>query len=161
VGAWDRTGVRVSEVAECYEKHADALVRFAATLVGSSDADDVVSAAVVAVLASGTAEVADLRAYLYRAVVNSSRKHWRTLDRRSRREALQPDTAIDADDERFDQVAGALARLSPQQRAAIHLAYWEDLTPQMVAVRLSVSEGTVRRQLARARRRLAEVLDEH
>jgi len=47
-----------------------------------------------------------------------------------------------------------------QQRAVIHLTYWEDLTPSVVATRLGVSEGTVRRQLARARDRLRKVLDE-
>lgn len=36
--------MKVADVAECYAKHADALVRFAATQVGPDHADDVVSA---------------------------------------------------------------------------------------------------------------------
>ena len=43
-------GVMVGDLAECYAKHSDALVRFAATQVGASDADDVVSAAVLGML---------------------------------------------------------------------------------------------------------------
>ena len=59
-----------------------------------------------------------------------------------------------------DEVLASLAALSPQQRAVVHLTYWEDLTPHAVAARLGVSDGTVRRQLARARKRLREVLDD-
>jgi RNA polymerase sigma-70 factor (ECF subfamily) len=159
-GVWDRTGVREDEVAECYGAHADELVRFAASLVGSSDADDVVSAAVLGVLRARTGHVDDLGAYLYRSVVNAARKHWRTLDRRSRREAIRFDEAVEPADPR-PEIAAALARLSPQQRAVVHLTYWEDLTPAMVAERLDVGEGTVRRQLARARSKLSVALVEH
>lgn len=159
-GVWDRTGVREDEVAECYGAYADELVRFAASLVGSSDADDVVSAAVLGVLRTRTDRVDDLRAYLYRSVLNAARKHWRALDRRARREAIRYDEVVDTADPR-PEIAAALARLSPQQRAVIHLAYWEDLTPSTVAERLGVGEGTVRRQLARARSKLSEVLDDH
>lgn len=154
---WDRTGVGDEEVAACYSAHADELVRFAASLVGSSDADDVVSAAVLGVLRARTDHVDDLRAYLYRSVVNAARKHWRTLDRRARREAIRFDDAVETADPR-PEIAVALARLSPQQRAVVHLTYWEDLTPATVAERLGVGEGTVRRQLARARSKLSAAL---
>ena len=39
------------------------------------------------------------------------------------------------------EVVAALRRLSPQQRAVIHLTYWEDLTPTTVAARLGIREG--------------------
>ena len=55
----------------------------------------------------------------------------------------------------------ALAGLSPQQRAVVYLTYWDDLTPAQVAALLGVSEGSVRKQLARAREQLRRVLDEH
>jgi RNA polymerase sigma factor (sigma-70 family) len=38
------------------------------------------------------------------------------------------------------------------------LTYWEDLTVEQVAGTLEISEGSVRRHLARARARLREVL---
>ena len=53
----------------------------------------------------------------------------------------------------------ALAVLSVQQRTAVFLTYWCGLTPGEVARVLDTSEGTVRKQLARARARLREVLD--
>ena len=144
---------------EWYGKHASALVRFAATVVGPTDAEDVVAAAVLSLLRS-PARPDDLRGYAYRAVLHEGRKHWRALDRRRRREALSARVVRHEDAEYVPEVARSLSMLSPQQRAAVHLTYWEDLTPGQVAVRLGVSDGTVRRQLARARRRLAEVLDD-
>ena len=156
-------GVMVGDLAECYAKHADALVRFAATQVGASDADDVVSAALLGVLQRGVDDVDDTRAYLYRAVGNASLKHWRGLGRRRRRDVvLVPPEAwneIDGHDPRSERIVSALRSLSVQQRAVVHLTYWEDLTPATVAERLGVSDGTVRRQLARARDRLRKVLD--
>lgn len=150
--------VRELDVAECYEKHSDALVRYAATLVGPADADDVVAAAVLGVLRSSTESVDDLRGYLYRAVTNAGRRHWRSLDRRARRERLVAGSSVVTASEPDTDVRDALLTLSTQQRALIHLTYWEDLTPAMAAARLGVSDGTVRRQLARARRKLAEEL---
>jgi RNA polymerase sigma-70 factor (ECF subfamily) len=57
-------------------------------------------------------------------------------------------------------VLAAVDRLSVQQRAAVVLTYWEDLSIAEVAHRLRISEGSVKRHLARARSRLRETLDE-
>ncbi len=51
-----------------------------------------------------------------------------------------------------------LDALSVQQRAAIHLAYWEDLPAAEIAQILGVGEGTVRRHLARGRAKLRKVI---
>ena len=119
----------MADVAECYEKHADALIRFAATMVGPSDAEDVVSAAVVGVLRVPGDDIADLRAYLYRSVANAARKHWRSLDRRTRRERMTMVLEVTESPDVVPEVVRAVSRLSPQQRAVVHLTYWEDLTP--------------------------------
>jgi RNA polymerase sigma factor (sigma-70 family) len=58
------------------------------------------------------------------------------------------------------EVVAAVNRLSPQQRAVVFLTYWHDLDRATVAGMLAVSDGTVRRQLARAHRRLRKELDE-
>jgi RNA polymerase sigma factor (sigma-70 family) len=63
---------------------------------------------------------------------------------------IDPTNALD--------VRKALVGLSPQQRVIVFLAYWDDLTIPQIAHRLDVSEGTIRRQLARAKTRLREVL---
>ena len=52
-----------------------------------------------------------------------------------------------------------MASLSEQQRAVVFLTYWEDLAPAQVADLLGVSDGTVRKQLARARDQLRRILD--
>jgi RNA polymerase sigma factor (sigma-70 family) len=65
-----------------------------------------------------------------------------------------PDPAAAIDIEVLD----AVVRLSVQQRAAVFLTYWEDLSPDVVAERMGVSPGTVKRHLARARKRLGELL---
>lgn len=151
--------MRIADLTTCYEKHADALTRFAATIVGADDADDVVSDAIVGMLRSSPTEIDDMTAYLYRAVANAARKHWRSLSRRERRERITAQSELVETAHADPAILASLVTLSPQQRAIVHLTYWEDLTPSMVATRLGVTDGTVRRQLARARHRLSEVLD--
>ncbi len=146
---------------EIYRKHADDLVRFATGLVGPFDAQDVVTDACLrAFSASAWHGVINHRAYLYRSVLNQARSHHRSTLRRRLRElktATSDETApieVDVD------VLTAVNKLSVQQRASVVLTYWEDLTPAEVATRLGISEGAVKRHLARARARLKELLDE-
>ena len=40
------------------------------------------------------------------------------------------------------------------------LTYWEERTPAQIAALLDVSEGTVRKQLARAREQLRKVISD-
>ena len=153
----------LGQLEEWYAAHSGALVRFAATLVGAADAEDLVATVVADQLRriDGTdSSVERMDAYMYRAVTLAARKHWRTIGRRTRRESYgaRPDRVDFEPGDTQPEVIASLAGLSPQQRAVIHLAYWDDLTPIVIADRLGVGEGTVRRQLARARRRLREVL---
>jgi RNA polymerase sigma-70 factor (ECF subfamily) len=147
---------------QTYRKHADELIRFATFLVGPADASDVVSAAVLRTFESQAwAAARNQRAYLFRAVLNEVRMAHRGDVRRRGRElrAEQPES-FDAPEPRPD-VLEAVASLSPRQRAVIALTYWDDLTPEAVADLLGISEGAVRIHLARGRRRLRKVLDEH
>lgn len=145
-------------VVEAYEKYSADLVRFAATVAGPNNAEDLVADVVLSCLRSPPSSTdSDLRSYLYTAIVNAARKDFRSRTRRMSREALASASPADPGDV-LPSVTAALNALSPQQRSVIHLTYWEDLTPVSVSRRLGVSEGTVRRQLARARRRLREVL---
>ena len=61
-------------------------------------------------------------------------------------------------DERPDELLEAFVDLSVQQRAVTYLTYWHDLSVPQVAEALGVRDGTVRRQLARARARLRGAL---
>lgn len=142
-----------------YERLAPELIRFAHTLVGRSDAADVLSEAVVRSLASTNwSNVADRRAYLYRAVVSVASNHRRRAASQRRRDArLAPPDDRELPNVRPD-VRRAVLGLSVRQRAVIVLTYWADLTPTSIGDLLGVSEGSVRRHLARARAHLREVL---
>jgi RNA polymerase sigma factor (sigma-70 family) len=147
--------------AEVYATNASDLVRFATALVGPADAPDVVSGALVRVLASGSwAYVQDRRAYLFRAVLNEARMHHRSTLRRRAREARVAIVDLTRDDERDVEVLERVARLSVRQRAVVMLTYWNDLAPHAIAALLGISEGSVRKHLARAHARLKESLDD-
>jgi RNA polymerase sigma factor (sigma-70 family) len=146
---------------EIYRKYADDLVRFATGLVGPFDAPDVVTDACLRSFRSGSwPTVTNHRAYLYRSVLNQARSHHRSTLRRRAREmrAATPETAVNPDVD--VDVLEAVSRLSVQQRASVVLTYWEDLAPGEVGSRLGISEGSVKRHLARARARLKELLDD-
>jgi len=152
----------VPDDVDAYRRHATELIRYATVLVGPDDAPDVVTDAVLAAFRSAQwATVENRRAYLYRAVFNRGLSHRRSDSRRRRREtvvALRSATRVDAPDSALD-AHRALAALSGQQRAVIYLTYWEDQSPAQIAALLDVSEGAVRKQLARARDHLRRILD--
>ncbi|MEM8921904.1 MAG: RNA polymerase sigma factor [Actinomycetota bacterium] len=140
-----------------YAAYSSELVRFAAGIVGPDDAPDVVVEAFLRVARSSTwSRARDKRALWYRAVVFEARSWNRSTTRRHVREqrvaATVPTTVVEA--RRDDRVTEALAVLSSQQRAVVMLTYWADLDPPGVGRLLGISEGAVRKQLARARRKL-------
>jgi RNA polymerase sigma-70 factor (ECF subfamily) len=144
---------------EVYAKYSEELVRFATGLVGPSDAEDVVSSAVLSVMYSKTwTAVQNPRAYLYRSVLNEARQYWRTVARRQLREyKAAPPEAWDAENA-HPEVLDIVRDLSMRQRAVIVLTYWADLEPSRIAALLGISEGAVKRHLARARVHLKERL---
>ncbi|WP_315987104.1 SigE family RNA polymerase sigma factor [Actinomadura sp. HBU206391] len=104
-----------------------------------------------------------VRRVMYRQQVNSWRLRWR---RRETQVAVLPDEARGDDTPALDlkvTVRGALARITPRQRAVLVLRFFEDLPEAEVARMLGCSVGTVRstthRSLARLRE-LAPELDE-
>lgn len=146
---------------EIYRKYSEELIRFAQGLVGRVDSADVVSAAFLASLATAKwNQVSNHRAYLYRAVLNQARKTHRDRQRRWSKElrgGIQPPGEIP---EVRPEVLAAVKRLSPRQRAVVVLTYWEDLPPDEISEMLGLSEGTVKKHLARARTKLRRVLRE-
>ncbi len=153
--------IEVGSEAGLYAAYRTDLVRFATALVGSADAADVVSDAVLSLLKSGQLREADEpRALMYRAVVARANSMHRSVFRRRTRERRFAQSVMVEDPELRPDVVEAVIGLSPQQRACVYLMYWEDLSVRDVAKRLDLGEGTVKRYLARARARLREVLDD-
>lgn len=145
---------------EVYARLAPELVRYATALVGTSDASDVVSSAVVKALASPNwPNVREHRPYLYRAVFNEAATFRRRRSQRPERElrSAAPTVLWELPDYQ-PEVRDAVARLSLAQRSAVVLTYWADLDPASVAKVMGISEGSVRRHLARGRARLRKVL---
>jgi RNA polymerase sigma factor (sigma-70 family) len=144
---------------EIYRKYADDLTRFATGLVGPSDASDVVSEAVLSCLDSkGWKTVREKRPYLYRSVYNTAVDLHRSRGRRRLREERTALRELVEEPEVRPEVLAAVFGLSVRQRAVILLTYWEDLDPTTIANILDISDGSVRRHLARGRARLKEML---
>src|ERR1700722_755159 len=145
--------------AEVYRKHADDLIRFATGLVGPNDAADVVSEAVLSCLNSaGWVTVTEKRPYLYRSVYHKAAEFHRAAGRRKSREALAAIQELVESPELRPEVLTAVFGLSMKQRAVIVLTYWDDLATSSIATLMDISEGSVKRHLARGRSRLKEAL---
>lgn len=146
---------------EMYRKHADDLVALATALVGPSDAADVVSGAVSRTIASRQwGDVEDRYAYWVRAVYNEARSSYRSSMRRLAREdlAARRNPTHVPEPELRPEIIEAIASLSIRQRAVVYLTYWNDLAVSEVAALLAISDGAVRRHLARARHNLRRSL---
>lgn len=147
--------------ADLYATCGDDLVRFASTVAGPSDAQDVVSQAMTKLIGNGTLRAAsNPRALMYRAVFNEAKSMQRSGFRRRWRERATAKSVVTHDPEVRPDVVEAVLALSPQQRACVWLKYWADLSIANTADYLGISEGTVKQHLSRARNHLKEVLDE-
>ena len=150
----------VVDVDELFVRCRADLVRFSTALVVPDDALDLVSDVVTSTLAGGRLDrIHDVRAYWFRSVANRSMSWHRSAQRRRRRDTRQ---ALDRTEGREEMSAlegrELLQQLSGQQRVMVYLTYWHDWDPATIAATLDVGEGTVRKQLARARARLREVM---
>jgi RNA polymerase sigma-70 factor (sigma-E family) len=150
-----------------YRAHAPEALRLAYLLTGERPlAEDLVQDAFVKVLG----RFHDLRNrdafwwYLRRTIVNLARSQFRR--RRVERawfERQRPDEGVPAGDDlaERDRLQRALMTLRPEQRAAIVLRYYEDLSEADTAQALGVAVGTVKSMVSRGMERLRTELPEH
>jgi len=144
---------------ELYRLHATELTRYATGLVGPFDAAGVVIEAYLRAAKSGSwHQVVNRRAYLYKTVLSvADDRQRRTRARRLGKVESAAPKSVPASNVDVD-VLKAVNRLSVQQRAAVFLTYWEDLTPEAVAGRMGISVGSVKRHLTQARKSLDGML---
>lgn len=147
---------------QVYVKYSGELIRFATGLVGPWDAEDVLSGAVLSAMYSKHWPlVKNPRAYLYRSVVNQALQAQRSSASRRLRE-IRTGSRDEWDEANLHpEVLEVVRGLSVRQRAVIVLTYWNDLEPSRIASLLGISEGAVKRHLARARTHLRNRLQTH
>jgi RNA polymerase sigma-70 factor (sigma-E family) len=149
---------------ELYRRHVDDALRLAYLLTADRAlAEDLVQDAFVKVLG----RFHDLRNrdafwwYLRRTIVNLSNSHFRR--RRVERAWLErqrpePVAPRELDLEERDRILAALMKLRPEQRAAVVLRYYEDLSEADTAEALGRPIGTVKSMVSRGMDRLREEL---
>lgn len=101
--------------------------------------------------------------YLFRIATNLARDHWRSLQRKKRLEDTVSKCARidDRTAERVQQsydLGRAVARLKPQERELLWLAYVDGSSHKEIAEVVGLRAGSIRLLLFRARRKLADVL---
>ncbi|MFC0541066.1 SigE family RNA polymerase sigma factor [Kutzneria chonburiensis] len=146
---------------EFVHEHQQALVRYATLLCGGQgDAEDLVQEVLIRVYPRWDALEGSRYAYVRRAVTNeflSWRRRWST--RHIFTTAEVPEERVEFGwDEPDQRLARELRKLPRQQRAAVVLRYYEDLTDPEIAALLGCREGTVRAHISRGLAALRSVL---
>ncbi len=138
------------------------LLRTAILLAGSrSDGEDLLQSALERVIQRWPTMRGDPEGYLRRALYHLAVDGWRRKKAWRQRLGLLgvPDLVPDGADavDQRDRVVRMLHLLPPQQRTAIVLRYWEDLSEAEAARAMGCSVGTVKSAASRGLRRLREL----
>jgi RNA polymerase sigma factor (sigma-70 family) len=162
--------VDVDSFEDVFESEFRPLCRYLRRRVGATEAEDLAEATFATAYSNwGRLDPArPVRPWLYGIAANLLRHHWRTERRRLRayaRTGIDPvlspeDLAVERADGafRFRALAGALARLRPQEREILLLHAWAQLTDAEIAEALRLPEGTVKSRLHRTRSKLRNQL---
>jgi RNA polymerase sigma-70 factor (ECF subfamily) len=155
-----------------YERHKDAVFRFAYRMLGSSmQAEDVTHDCFLSLIRrpEGFDESrATLRTYLFAAARNLSLKSLRRAGQEVALEEFAEEARADGaptplrkllDEELAFEVSRAVASLPPLQREALLLFEYEGLSLKEIALVAETDVGTVKARLHRARQRLRRELE--
>ena len=155
-----------------YQRHRDAVFRFAYRFTGShAAAEDVTHDCFLSLIKSPERfdpSRAQLRTYLYAAARNLSFKHLRptsaevtleelTEEPRGVAEVEEPLKQL-LDEELSAKVRAAIASLPPLQREALILFEYEELSLSEIASIIGTDTGVVKSRLHRARQKLRQLL---
>ncbi len=141
---------------DTYRRLWPGLVRLARLLTGSQAlAEDLAQEAFLGLLRAGSVQQPE--AYLHRAVVNLATNN----GRRVRRERLHLATLREnvVAEPTVDGLWPLVIKLPAQQRAAVVLRYYLDLSEAQAAVAMSCRPGTVKAHLSKALTRLRKDFD--
>jgi RNA polymerase sigma-70 factor, ECF subfamily len=139
-----------AELARLYDQHAPALFRFLMALTHhEADTRDLLQELFLRAARRPAAEILrDPAAWLFRAARNLHTDYTRRAGARQRaldRYASEPfpDSAgPDENDGGLPRAAAALAALTPEQRAVVHLKIWEGLTFARISEVLDIPPNT-------------------
>jgi RNA polymerase sigma-70 factor, ECF subfamily len=154
-----------------YERHRDAVFRFAYRLLGSTGlAEDITQDCFLSLLRQPTrfdSSRASLRTYLLAAARNLSFKQFRSAGHDVAVEELTDELRMPVgeeplsrllDEELSSEVRRAVESLPPLQREALVLFEFEELSLAEIAEVVGADTGTVKARLRRARQRLKRIL---
>lgn len=153
-----------------FDRYFSAISRFFAGKV-ATDHDDLVQETFAACMA-GRERLRDperFRSYLYGVAYNTLRAHYRKrhglrevddLGSRSVHDLAPGASTLLRGEEQQQLLAAALQRIPLELQVVVELRYWEGLSSFEIERALEIPAATVRTRLLRARRRLAEVLQE-
>jgi RNA polymerase sigma-70 factor (ECF subfamily) len=156
---------------ELYERHRNAVFRFAYRMLGSVEtAEDVTHDCFLSLIKrpeSFEASRGGLRTYLYGATRNLSLKYFRIAGREDALDELSVEPPVPVreqplrrvlDEELTQKVKAAVTSLPPLQREALVLFEYEGLALSEIADIVGTDVGAVKSRLYRARERLRSVL---
>lgn len=152
---------RTDQIRRLYEAHRQGLFSYALTLTGeAARAEDAVHAAIERLLARPLLPF-NLKLFAYRCVRNAAVSAWRKDE--ARREAYFDFDAVPAAaaaPARTERLESALAQLGPDEREAVTLKIFDDLTFREIAAIRGANPNTVashyRRGLEKLRTLCAE-----
>ena len=156
-----------------FDRHATVLFRYLVRRVGAADAEGLLGEVFRIAFekrANYDSQRPDARPWLYGIATNLIARHRRSEARRihatarvlARRDEAVDDPveqlvdAVDAKD-LWPHVAHAVAQLPGEERDALVLYVWEELSYEEIAAALDVPVGTVRSRLNRARMSMREL----
>lgn len=147
---------------QLYERYGDRVFRYALTLVRNLHlAEEVVQETMVAIWRGAGSFKGGSRVSTW--IFGIARNQAHALLRREVRGERVPEESLTLPDpaeavEREDRVLSALAKLPPDQREVVVLAFYEGLSYREIARLLGVLEGTVKSRMHFAKRKLREAL---
>jgi RNA polymerase sigma-70 factor (sigma-E family) len=164
-----REGVAVAgndaALPELFHAHYRRLLALAVLVTDDrATAEDLVQEAFARLHGRALADPDRALAYLRSTVLNLSRSRLRRL-RTARKHERTDDAVLPSAEEhvllRADQreVLAALRQLSPRQRQALVLRYWEDMSEAQVAAAMGLSNGAVKSHTSRGMAALRRILE--